>query len=346
MGRCTVIGGKPSPVSIQLPGGIKVASMTSGTQQVPNSMDPFQSLINGAQPALGAIQPAFDVIGFVMKILDMQILVFKVIGSLMQMFAPGNPFSLLFKLDPMLDENDEPVLVVPKIEVGGVVVFEGGPEIPDFPGLAPKLIDSVIGLFGSALKLAGLIPQFSMAVSIKDTVITAMSFADAAMSQTNSLTDLFTNLPAADTGNSTFDDILQCAADNSQTQLEHKLGPLSNLVPLMSVVSLLADAAAQPLPRVIYDMGKIMANPQSEGGLGVIPFPDLSGAGGPTAEEQRENFLGFIDELTITGLPIEIPDFNDLSNIGTLLNDLREKVEPLLPVIELVQSIFDKLTES
>jgi hypothetical protein len=191
------------------------------------------------------------------------------------------------------------------------------------------------------------VPQLSAAVTIKDSVLTAMAFVDAAMAQVNSLFDLFTGIPVADTGNVTFDLTLECAGDNASLQLEHKLGPVSNLVPLMSILSLLAQAASQPLPSVIYDMAKILADAPPEG-FGLVPFPDLSGAPvfGPDPDEQREQFLGLIEEMTISGLPIEIPDFSDLSNLGTLLQDLQSQLEPVLPAIELVQSVIDKLTKT
>jgi hypothetical protein len=318
-----------------LPGGIKIGSMPNFTQQLPNIMDPFQSLLQGAQPALGAIQPAFDIIGFVMKLMQCQVMVAKVVGALMGLIAPGNPFSFMFNVDPMLDEDDNPITD----PITGM-------EIPDFPGLAPAMLECIAGLMGSSLKLAGLIPQLSMGVSIKDLVLAAMGFVDAAMSQLNSLTDLFTELPQPTTGNSIFDALLQCAGDNAKIQLEHKIGPLGNLVPLMGVVSLLADVAKQPLPRVIYDLAKFLAEPPPDG-FGIIPFPDLSMApvNGPTPETQRADFLNLIDDLTITGLPIEIPDFSDLGNLGTLLQDMQAQVEPIIPAIELVQSIFNKLTE-
>lgn len=334
MGSCLVLGGQPSPISIQLPGGIKIGSMPNLTQQIPNIMDPFQSLLQGAQPALGAIQPAFDIINFVMKLMQCMVLLAKVIGALMNLISPGNPFSLMFGVDPMLDENDEPI----KDPITNL-------EIPDFPALAPALLDCIAGLMGGALKIAGLIPQLSMGVSIKDAVLAAMSFVDAAMAQVNSLTDLFTGLPSPTTGNGLFDALLQCAGDNAKIQLEHKIGPLSSLIPLMGVISLLADAAKQPLPRVIYDMAELMGG-EPPAGFGLIPFPNLTAVGGPTPDKQREDFLGLIEELTISGLPIEIPDFSDLGNLGQLLEDMQAQVEPVLPAIELVQSIFNKLTES
>ena len=334
MGRCLQLGGQPPSINIQLPGGIKITSLTSGTQQLPNIMDPFQSLLQGAQPALGAIQPAFDIIGFVMKLMQCQVMVAKVMGALMGLIAPGNPFSLMFNVDPMLDEDDNPITD----PITGM-------EIPDFPGLAPAMLDCIAGLMGGALKLAGLIPQLSMGVSIKDLVLAAMGFVDAAMSQLNSLTDLFTGLPQPTTGNSIFDALLQCAGDNARIQLEHKIGPLGNLVPLMGVVSLLADAAKQPLPRVIYDLAKFLADSPPDG-FGIIPFPDLQPVGGPNPDTQRQDFLNLIDDLTITGLPIEIPDFSDLSNLGTLLQDMQLQLDAVLPAIELVQSVIDKLTKT
>lgn len=348
MGACIEILGKPPPISIQTPGGAKVGSMASATQQAPNAMDPFQSVIQGVQPALSAIKPAFDIVGFVMAYMEHSLFQYKVIGSLMNMFAPDNPFSQMFKLDPMLDPvTEEPVLLIPEIAIGDVVLHPGGPEIPDFPSAAPAYLETVIKVLCFAIKLAGLETHLSSAATIKDSVLTAMGFADAAMAQVNSLTDLFTGIPPADSGNAAIDDLLQCAADASGVQLEHKLGPVGNLVPLMSVVSLLADLAKQPLPSVIVDMAKLLANgPDGDPpGFAILPFPDLSDVGGPTSDEQREQFIGLLEEMAISGLPIEIPDFSDLSSLGDILNDLQQQLEPLLPVIELLQSVINKLTK-
>lgn len=346
MGACIEIGGKPPPVEIQLPGGAKAGSSASGTQQVPNIMDPFDSVLQAAQPALAAIKPAFDIIGFIMAALEAALFQYKFLGSLVGMFAPGNPFSEMFKLDPMVDENGDPILLIPKIEVAGAVIFEGGPEIPDFPGAAPAFIEGILKVVCYGIKLASLETHLSAAASIKDGVMTAMGFADAAMAQVNSLTDLFTSIPPADTGNSAIDALLQCAADNSGTQLEHKLGPVGNLVPIMSILSIIADIAKQPLPGVIVDLAKLVAEAPPKG-FGIIPFPDLSGPPleGPTPDEQREQFIGLLEEMAISGLPIEIPDFSDLSALGNILNDMQENLEPILPVIELLQSILDKLTK-
>ena len=334
MGRCLAIGGKPFEINIQLPGGLKLASMSSATQQVPNIMDPFQSLLQVAQPAFGAIQPAFDIIGFVMQLMQCWVGIMRIFAALavpvIGPFPPTNPMIAMFPPPPKLDPDTGDPL---------------DPYQPDLTRLFTDFLECVAALMGKGLKVAGLVPQLSVPMSIKDIVITAMGFVDAAMAQVNSLTDLFTGLPPANTGNPIFDAILQCAADNSSTQLEHKLGPVGNLVPLMAIVSLLADAAKQPLPQVVHIMAKLLAD-EKPGGFGLIPFPDLTPVGGPSSERQREDFLALIEELTITGLPIEIPDFSDLSQLGALLTDMRAQLEPVLPAIELVQSIINKLTET
>jgi hypothetical protein len=333
MGRCVNIGGQPLQIDIQLPGGIKIASMAHATQQIPNIMDPFQSLLQGVQPALGAMKPVFDIIGFVMQLMQCWLAVVRIFAALavpvIGPTAPSNPLIALFPPPPMLGDDGEPL----------------DPYIPDLPKLFTDFLNCIAGLLGKALKLAGLVPQISIGITVKDSIIAAMGFADAAMAQLNSLADLFTGLPAADTGNVSFDLTLQCAADNSTVQLTHKLGPVANLVPLFAVIGLLVKIAKQPLPSVILDMSKLMANP-APNGFGVIPFPDLSGVGGPSGDEQREQFLGLIEEMTISGLPIDIPDFGDLSSLGQTLNDLKAQVEPILPVIQMVQGIFNKLTEA
>ena len=328
MGQCLNIGGQPFQIDIQLPGGIKIGSMAFATQQIPNIMDPFQSLLQGVQPALGAIKPAFDIIGFVMQLMQCWISMMKILASMSTLLMGPNALNALFPPPFIIDEDT------------------GDPtDIPDIPALLTNFLVCLAGLFGKALKLAGLVPQISVGITIKDSIITAMGFVDAAMAQLNSLGDLFTGLPAADTGNVTFDLTLQCAADNSTIQLEHKLGPVANLVPLFSVIGLLAQVAKQPLPSVVYDMSKLVAD-EPPSGFGLIPFPDLTAVGGPSSDDQRQQFLGLMEELTISGLPFEIPDLGDLSSIGQTMTELRDQVEPILDVIEMVQGVFNKITEA
>jgi hypothetical protein len=321
MGRCVKLSGPPLAINIQLPGGPKMGSMASGTQQMPNLMDPFQSLIEGVQPALAPIKPVMDIIGFIMSLMDIIIKVLTVLGAVATIVAGPNVLSTMFPIPPVKDENGDDV---------------GPPPIPDVSGFLASVGDSVVALLCQAMKMAGLIPQLSTVATIKDSLITALGFMDAAMSQVNSLTDTLSSLPSPDTGNSIFDALRICAMENSEKELEAKLGPVGNLVPLMSVVSLLAQAASQPLPRVVYDMSKVLI------GVGLLQFFDVPG--GPTADEQKDNFLNIIDDMTITGLPFEIPDFSDLSSVGETMDEIKEKMEPLVPAIELVQEILNKFT--
>lgn len=331
MGACVAISGPPASVSIQLPGGMTLKSMGPGTQQIQNSMDPFQSLLQLSMPAFGAMQPVFDIIKFVMKVMECTMTFMSILGGLLGVVAPGNMISSMFP--------------VPGIKVPGSDDEEMVPYVPDFSAIIPKMLDCFGALFAAALKLAGLIPQLSAVMTVKDGVMTAIGLADAAMAQVNELADLFTGLPPPNTGNLKFDAILQCAGDNAQIQLQHKLGPVTNLIPIMAVLSMLLSLAASPLPRVIYDMTKMVAMPVDQGGFGIIPFADLSSVGGPTPDEQRQQLLATIEDMTISGLPISIPDFSDLSSIGPKLRDLQAQMQPILPVIEMIMGIFNSLAK-
>lgn len=328
MGACVRIPGIALSVSIKLPGGLDLSSMSGQGQGIPNCIDPFQSLLSGVQPVLGSIKPVFDIIGFVMALMDVLIKTMQLLSALSMIVAPGNPLTLLFPPDPLLDAD-------------GVVIQ---PEIPDLASMIPNLINSLAGVVCEALKLGGLIPQLSAVFTIKDTIIAALQFGDCAMAQFNSLIDSFGNLPAANFGFPHIDILLQCAQDNSLPQLEAKIGPLTNLVPLMSIVSLIAEIAARPLPKPLATMAKLMAGLPPTG-FGLLPFPDLSGVGGPTSDEQREQFLALIDDMATTGLPFAIPDFSNLSDVATTLNELRASLDPIIPIIELVQQIVDKITK-
>lgn len=331
MGACIEIPGPPIKVEIQLPVG-RLGSMASGTQQVPNAMDPFQSIIEAVQPALAAVSPVFDIVGLVTAGLELFLLIAQVLGSIMAIFVPGNPFSLLFSLPPLLDEAGNPVKIA--------VVL----EVPDFASVGSALVDAVQKLLCFGIKLVMLMPQFSGVATVKDTLLTAMAFADAAMSQVNGLADKLADIPPPDTGNPVIDHLLQCAADNADQQLQHKLGPVANLVPLMAVVSQLADLVKQPIPGVVVDVVKLLAERPPDG-LGVIPFPDLTAIGGKSSDEQRRELIELLEEMAISGLPIEVPDFSDLSSLGDTLNDIQEQLEPMLDVFELIQKIVDKLTK-
>lgn len=314
MGRCIAIAGLPISLSFQLPGGAKLGSMASATQQVPNLMDPFQSLLQAAQPALAAMKPVFEIINFIMKLMQILIAIFQVIGTAMFMLAGPNPFSAIFYIEGMPNPAD-------------IVKF-----------LQDNLLPLVIGLLAAAMGLAGLVPQLSIPLAIKDAIITALAFADAIMAQVNTLADALSNIPPADTGNSLLDALLQCAAANADTQLAHKLGPLANLIPLMAMISLFAELAKQKLPPVILTMAKIVTTAMPDLFLDLRPL-------GPSPAEQRDKFLDTIEDMVKNGLPIDIPDFSDLSTIPVKLQELQAQLGPVLPVIEMIQSIFSQLAK-
>jgi hypothetical protein len=320
MGACIQIGGVPSPINIQLPGGAKISSLPSGSQSIPNSMDPFQAIMEALQPVLASLQPVFNVIGFVMALMDVQTKMMALLGAALTMVGVvGNPLALLFPLPNLLNGNGD--------DTG----------IPDVGALLAGLMDALMMLICNAIKLALLVPQLSFIATIKDALITAMQFMDAAMAQTNSLVDIFSNIPPANTGNPALDKILECVRENAQLQLEHKLGPVAGLAPLMAIVSTLAQAASQPLPPVIHTMAQLMINgpDDSPPGFGVIRLP----------EEAKEAILNLLQDMTTTGLPFAIPDFSDLSNIGDLVNEIKQSLEPVLPAISVVQLVVDKLSK-
>ena len=97
MGRCVSVPGPPQQVSIQIPGGAKLASMTNGSQQIPNDIDPFQSIFQSASPALGNLKTVFDIIDFIMALVDAAISGMELVGALLAMtgnFAISQMFPL------------------------------------------------------------------------------------------------------------------------------------------------------------------------------------------------------------------------------------------------------------
>lgn len=318
MGACISLAGPPSPISIQLP-GFTLPSPPDLSFGIPNLMAPFQGLFTIATPALGVIKPVFDILGFVMCLMDLLMNVMALLGAAMTLLMGPNPLSVLFPLPNMKDGDGEEV----------------SPAIPDPAGAIAGVIDSLLCLICKGLQLGGLIPQLSGVFTVKDSIVTAMQFGDAVMAQVNSLTDIFSNLPPANTGNLAIDILLQCAQDNASVQIEAKLSPMAGLAPLMGLVSIIAELAARPLPRAIVTMAKMMAMPPPTG-FGLIPFPDT---------QARDDFLNLLDDMASTGLPIQIPDFSDMSNIGAVIQEMQASLGPILPTIELLQSVVDKLTK-
>jgi hypothetical protein len=319
MGACISLAGPPSPISIQLP-GFTMPSPPDLSFGIPNLMAPFQGLFTVATPALGTLKPVFDILGFIMCLMDLLMALMSIVGALLTfMGMVGNPLSLLFPLPNMKDGAGEEI----------------SPAIPDPTAAIAAILDALLCLICKGLQLAGLIPQISGVFTVKDVLVTAMQFGDAVMAQVNSLTDIFSKLPPANTGNLAIDILLQCAQDNAGVQIEAKLSPLAGLAPLMGLVSIIAELAARPLPRAIVTMARMMAMPTPTG-FGLIPFPNT---------QMRDDFLNLLEDMASTGLPIQIPDFSDMSDIGAVIQGMRESLAPLLPTIELLQSVVDKLTK-
>jgi hypothetical protein len=283
-------------------------------------MDPFADLMKALQPVLAAAKPVFDVIDFIMALVDIAVKAMKILGALLiALVGPFNPISLLFPIDPVKDADGNPV----------------DPYIPDVGSLLTGLLDALQKLICQGLKAASLLPQLSLVVTIKDVVLTVIQMCDAAMGQVNSLTDAFENLPPANTGNPIIDNLLNCAAENAKAQIENKLDPIAALAGILAVVSILSEIIKMPLPAPVVIMAKLMAN-QPPSGFGLIPFPNA---------QAREDFLAFLDDLAVNGIALPIPDFSNLADIPMAINDLKQSLEPIIGVLVLVGEIVDKLTK-
>jgi hypothetical protein len=321
MGACLKLPAAPPEVRLTLPGGLQLSSLSSATQSIPNSMDPFQSLLTITMPALGPIKPVFDIVGFVMCTLEFVTSLGSIIGGLLTFTgAIGNPLSLLFPLPNLKGPNGKDTV----------------PPIPDPSAAVVKLVDSLQCLIGKGIKVAALTPQLSVAATVKDAILTAIQFLDAIMGQVNSLVDQLSKIPPANTGIAAVDAKLTCVGENAQLQIQAKLSVAGALQPLMAAVSTIAQAASRPLPRGIYTAAALLANPPPTG-FGTLPFPDAAA---------REGFLKVLDDMTTTGLPFEIPDFSDLSDLPALVTKMKTQLAPVLQTIQLLQMILDKIARA
>ncbi|NDE08510.1 MAG: ATP-binding cassette domain-containing protein, partial [Chloroflexi bacterium] len=80
------------------------------------------------QPLLAAAKPVFDIIDFIMAIVDIAVKAMKILGAmLIAVLGPFNPISLLFPVDPVKDANGNPI----------------EPQIPDIGGLLTGLLDAL-----------------------------------------------------------------------------------------------------------------------------------------------------------------------------------------------------------
>jgi hypothetical protein len=292
--------------------------MTNGSQQIPNGIDPFQSLFQMAMPALGSMKTGFDLINCFMALVDVMIAVMEVMGILL--LTTGNPaLNQIFPLKTIKNtDTDTPIPGFAKDEDTGA---------PDLG----RLIDAMIKMLACVLKLAGLVPQLSFAATIKDGAMGIIGILEAVMAQINGITDKLSLIPPPTTGDATLDFELSCANDSIQIEIEHQMGPLSQLVPMMALFDIMMKPLKQGLPAPVATIIRTCV------GLGLIPLADGSA---------KENFLDLIDTMEAEGLPIELPDFNDLSDIPAKIDELKAVLGPdLLNFIEQVQEMLDKIME-
>lgn len=313
MGRCVRLASQPPQLNIQIPGGAVLGSIANQTQTHPNALDPAASLMQAAAPALSAIKPAIDIVAFVMAIIQIFFTVLTLIGLALGIVAPGNPLSTLFPVPNVKDENGDDI----------------HPPVPDPSGPFLDIIDNLYELICRGMKLLGLVPQLSAIATVKDTLITALQIMDAVQGEVNSSLDRIEAIVPPPTGIPEIDNAIECARERLGDALGSKMGILASLAPLMEIVSILAELIAQPLPRVIYTMANLLIE------AGILSFPD---------EESKQQVLDIVDEMTTTGITIDIPDFGDLDDILSKMQELKDKLGPLLPVIETIQLVVNKLT--
>lgn len=313
MGVCIRIPGPPQPISITLPGGIKLQSQTNSTQQIPNLLDPVQSLFQQAAPVFGAIQPVFDIVNFAMALIMFLLTLLGMLGAILMLL--GNPaLALMFPPPTIINTADN-------VPIPGFLEGEDT-GVPD----ATKLIEDALAVFCKGLKLVGLIPQLSMMVTVKDSLNGAMAVMSGVIGKINELNDRLSMIPA-NTGDPVIDQELACAREALQDALAHSLGPLSNLVPVMQTVGTLAQPLNQGLPKPIIGFIEIAVN------LGLIPFPD---------ETAKTQFLGVVESLG-NGTFIDFPDFTDISDLPATMDDMRSRLAPILGPLEAVQTLLTKL---
>ncbi len=313
MGACIRLPGVPGQLSLQVPGGAKLVSMPSSTQSVPNDCDPVDMLLKISMPAFGTLQPIFDIVGFIMTLVDMFLCLLQILGAMLAL--TGNPaLALIFPLSTIKNTADnEPI-------PGFAADADTG--VPD----VTCLIEKAFELICKALKLIGLIPQLSMLATLKDALNAALTLLACIQAKINSLLDKLQLVPE-DTGDPLIDAELACAREAIQDAITHAAGPLASLVPLMMLVAKLADPIKQGLPEPIANIIVTAVN------LGLLPFPD---------DTAKQNFLNFVADLQ-AGIAFAIPDFSDIDNIADKMDEIREKLGPILPAIDTVQQLLQKL---
>lgn len=310
MGACIRYTPPPAPIAITVPGGAKLTSQAENTH---DPCGPFGNLFQISAPIFGAITPSFDIVNFVMVLVDFLLCILALLGALLAI--SGNPaLATMFPLPTIRNTNDnEPIPGYLKDEDTG---------IPD----VKCAVDQAILLLCRTLKLVGLVPQLSMIVTIKDSLNALLALLSCIQAKFNSLSDAASLIPQA-TGDPIIDAELDCAREAMNDYFAHAAGPLTNVIPVFQLLGKLAEPVQQGLPPSVANIITIAVN------LGLIPFPNS------TAKTQ---FLDLIEELK-NGTLIQIPDLTNISDIPATMNDIRTKLEPVLGAIEQVQKLTEKL---
>lgn len=310
MGACIRFQPPAININITLPGGARLASQNQDTH---DPCGPFGSLFQISAPALGVAMPVFDILGFIMALVEFMLCLLGVLGAMLAL--TGNPaLAVIFPVPTIINtEDDEPI---------------PGPKAGDDTGVPDIkcLIDNAMVLICRALKLVGLIPQLSMIVTIKDALNALLALLSCIQAKFNSLTDALELIPAP-TGDPVIDAELDCAREAMGDFFAHAAGPLTNIIPVFQLIGKLAEPIQQGLPAGVAQLVVVAVN------LGLIPFPN---------DEAKEQFLALIEQLK-EGLPIEIPDLTNISDIPAKMDEIRNQLQPMLGAIEAVQRLTDKL---
>jgi hypothetical protein len=307
MGGCIRIAPPPPQISITLPGGIKIQSQPNSSQQFPNALDPVNSLLSQAAPALGAMQPAFDIVGFVMALMTFMLTLLGTLSIINPVLGTVFPVPTIINSDV-----DTPIPGKPAGDTG----------VPD-PG---KLISDALAVILKGVKLIGLIPHLSMLATVKDTLNASTVVMSGVTAKLNDLSDQMSKIPA-DTGDPVIDAKLACAREAVADAMQHAAGPLSNLIPILQNVSTMSQPISQGMPASVANLLKFAIK------NGLIPLP---------SDEARDELIGVIDGLQ-QGTLLDFPDLSNVSDLPTAMNDIREKLAPVLGPLEQVQLLLTKL---
>lgn len=310
MGACIRFPAPAPNVNITLPGG---AALTSQNPDTHNPCGTFDNLFQISAPALGAIQPVFDIVGFVMVLMEFLMCVLALLGAMLAL--TGNPaLAAMFPLPTIVNTaNNEPIPGFDADEDTGV---------PD----VKCVLDNAIVIICRALKLVGMIPQISMIVTVKDALNSLLALMSCVQAKFNSLGDVIALVPAP-TGDPVIDAELDCAREAMSDFFAHAAGPLTNVIPVFQLIGKLAEPVQQGLPAPVVNLITVAVN------LGLIPFPDANA---------KQQFLDLVEQLR-TGLPIEIPDLSDINSLPAKMDEIRQKLAPIVGAIEQVQKLTEKL---